>query len=73
MARWDDLSPDIVSLILEWRREVTILPCAATRIQTQWRCYRFRTLLLRYKILRYLRDFRCWNPNAAEFMRRARL
>lgn len=32
-----------------------------------------RVLLSRYRLLRYLHDFRCWNPSAACFLQRTRL
>ena len=73
MASWDDLPEELILLILDWRRELTMLPRAAAQILKTWHGYRTRVLLGRFRMLRYLHDFRTWNPSAASFLRRAKL
>lgn len=45
----------------------------ATNVQRMWRGYRTRVLLGRFRLLRYLREFREWNPDPATFLDRAKL
>jgi hypothetical protein len=70
---WSDLPLDITLYILALRNEMLRAERAAARAQSAWRGYRTRVLLGRFRMLRYLRAFREWNPNVAVFLRRARL
>ena len=70
---WDVLPPDLTQLILQLRRQLMVPPAAARRIQTCWRRYRTVVLLGRFRMLRYLLQFREWNPSASAFLARARL
>ena len=71
---WDDLPSDLVSLVWSWRRSLQCaLPLAASRIQSAWRRYRVLVLVGRFRMLRYLHDFRAWNPSLSAFLHRARL
>ena len=73
---WDTLPTDIVLLILEWRSRLRFrdfLYRTAQRFQGTWRGYRVRILLGRFRMLRYLKAFREWNPDLMTFLLRARL
>ena len=70
---WDDLPRELVDVIWHWRTVCMLPHVAARHIQSQWRCYRTRVLLGRFKMLRYLYEFRQWNPSATTFLARARL
>ena len=71
MSHWDDLPPELHRLIFWWRQWLILF--AVTRIQASWRTYRIRLLLTRFRTLRYLFDFRAFNPSAAVFLQRTRL
>ena len=43
---------------------------AATKIQSLWKCYKIKVLIKRYKMVRYLKDFRIWNPTIQIFLLR---
>ena len=73
MSHWDYLPDDVVRLILEWRRFIMYPHYSAIIIQSMWRCYRVRVLIGRFRMLRYLHDFRVWNPSARTFLNRARI
>jgi len=70
---WDDLPDEIINYIMNFRKLKTSGYKASTKIQSHWKCYRTRVLLGRFKMLRYLKDFRQWNPNIQEFLLRSRL
>ena len=42
-------------------------------IQKQWYKYRTKVLIGRFHMLRYLKDFRMWNPTIDEFLSRSKL
>tara|TARA_B100001093_G_C26842477_1_gene1021207 strand:+ start:2111 stop:2329 length:219 start_codon:yes stop_codon:yes gene_type:complete len=71
--KWDDLPVEIVNYIMDFRKLKTSGYKASTKIQCIWKCYRTRVLIGRYKMLRYLKDFKIWNPNIQEFLLRSRL
>ena len=71
--KWDNLPSDLVEYIFFLRKVLTRENPAATKIQSTWYCYRTRILIGRFHMLRYLKDFREWNPNINEFIRRSRL
>lgn len=66
---WDALPHDVTILILRTCR----LEGASTLIQRRWRSYRVRVLVGRFRMLRYLRVFRDFNPSLDVFLQRARL
>jgi hypothetical protein len=68
---WHRLPTDVVLLILQWRTRLA--GREARRVQCAWRGYRVRVLLGRFRMLRYLREFREWNPSVSVFLQRATL
>ena len=70
---WDILPDDIIKLILKFRKLNTCGNNCARKIQSIWRCYKTRVLIGRFRLLKYLRDFRQFNPNIQEFVLRSRL
>lgn len=68
---WDNMPDDIIWLILIFRKEITCGNSAAKYIQKKWNKYRTRILIGRFNMLRYLRDFRQWNPTLQEFLSRS--
>ena len=62
---WDAQPCDLIWYILAWR--------AAPRVQSAWRGYRTRVLLGRFRLLRYFRIFRRFNPDVRVFLARSRL
>ena len=73
MTNWDFLPDDIVKIILNYRKLLTCQIPASIKIQSKWRCYKTRVLIGRFKMLRYLKDFRYWNPTIYEFLIKSRL
>ena len=71
MVAWSTLPDELGLLILDFvlraRHE------AAVRIQASFRLYRTRVLMGRYSMLRYLKDFREWNPSLRHFLMHSRL
>ena len=43
----------------------------ALNIQRVWKGYRTRILVTRYTTLRYIKDFRTWNPNLTVYLQRS--
>ena len=70
---WDNLPDDIIRKILYIRREITCGNGAVRLIQKQWYKYRTKVLIGRFHMLRYLKDFRMWNPTIEEFLSRSKL
>ena len=70
---WDNLPDDLVRYIFFLRKLLMFNHPAATKIQSVWNCYRIRVLIGRFHMLRYLKDFRKWNPTINEFLKRSRL
>jgi hypothetical protein len=70
---WDILPDDIIKIILNFRREITCGNKAAKFIQKKWNKYRNRVLIGRFNMLKYLKDFREWNPTLEEFLSRSKL
>ncbi len=70
---WDSLPDDIIKIILKLRREITCSNKAVKYIQSKWNSYRTRILIGRFHMLRYLKDFREWNPTLEEFLSRSKL
>ncbi len=70
---WDYLPLDIITYILHLRKIIMLENPAAIKIQSVWKCYKTRILIGRFNMLRYLRDFRIWNPTINEFIERSKL
>lgn len=70
---WDDLPDEIINYIMFFRKLKTSGFKASTKIQSLWKCYKTRVLIGRFNMLRYLKDFRHWNPSIQEFLLRSRL
>ena len=70
---WDSLPDDIIRLILNFRREIICGNRAAKLIQHEWYKYKIKTLTGRFYMLKYLKDFREWNPTLDEFLSRSKL
>ena len=74
--RWDDLPSDMTIKILTMRAGMIHthrLYWGASCIQKHWRGYRTRTLIIRFRALRHLWDFRAYNPCVQVFLSRTRL
>ena len=70
---WDCLPEELTLAILARRAVAIRRERAAQRAQRAWRGYRVRVLCGRFRMLRYLRPFREFNPNLIDFIRRAKL
>ena len=70
---WDQLPNDIISLIFWLRRNIMVRKKAALMLASRWKTYRTRILFGRFKMLRYLQEFRTYNPSIQQFLARARL
>ena len=70
---WDNLPDDLIKYIMVLRKYYTCKTKAATIIQSTWKTYKIKILVNRFINLRYLLDFRIWNPTIYEFLLRARL
>lgn len=70
---WNLLPNDIISIIMNYRKIYTCGNKVVNKIISVWKCYKVRVLIGRYKMLRYLKDFRLFNPNIKEFLLRSKL
>lgn len=70
---WDDLPLEIIKIILYYRKKITCSHKAIIKIQSMWRCYKIKALIKRFKIVRYLKEFKKYNPNIHIFLLRSRL
>ena len=70
---WDNLPDDIIRKIMYYHKLKTCYNKAVTKIQSVWKCYRTRILIGRFKMLRYLKEFKIYNPNIFEFINRSKL
>ena len=73
MPTWSALAPELALDILARRAAAIRRETRARAVQAAWRGYRARVLLGRFRLLRYLAEFRRHNPDARAFVRRARL
>ena len=71
--KWDELPDELKRYILIFRKLLTCENPAEIKIQSVWHCYRTRILIGRFHMLRYLKDFRIWNPSINEFIERSKL
>ena len=70
---WDGLPKEITQLIMFYRKQIISRNMKIIKIQSLWRCYKIKILVKRFKMLRYLKDFKIWNPNINEFIIRSKL
>ena len=70
---WDSLPFDLRHIIFKYRKVYTCGNYCATKIKNAWLSYRTRVLIGRFKMLRYLREFRELNPTLRDFLLRSRL
>ena len=70
---WDNLPDDIIKYIMYHRKLKTCYNKPIYKIQSIWRCYRTRVLIGRFKMLRYLKEFKIYNPNIFDFINRSKL
>ena len=70
---WDNLPDEIINIIMKIRKILTCGNKASTYIQVRWRSYKTKVLIGRFRLLRYLRDFRIWNPTIQDFITRSKL
>jgi hypothetical protein len=70
---WEELPLEIKKIILNYRKIFTCGNICTNKIINIWKCYKIRVLIGRFKMLRYLKDFRMFNPNLKQFLLRSRL
>lgn len=70
--RWDALPKDVTAYILLLRRTAMRRTPSALAIQSSFRRHRVRHLVAQYQTLRYLHEFRRWNPSLSAFLTRSR-
>lgn len=70
---WSTLPHDLLLKIVSLRGAMLRSETAAVCVQRHWQGYRVRALMSRFRLLRYLKIFRKYNPCARIFMTRARL
>ncbi len=71
--KWDNLPDDVIKIIFKHRRLLTCENKIVTLIQKNWRKYRTKVLVGRFFMLRYLKDFRDWNPDIITFLSKSKL
>ena len=71
--KWDNLPYDIIKIILKYRRSLTCENNIAILIQKNWKKYRTKILISRFFMLKYLKDFRDWNPDIITFLSKSKL
>jgi hypothetical protein len=70
IMKFDNLPDDIIKLIFYYRKELTTYKKTTTYIQSHWIGYRNRALLGRFRMLKYLKEFREFNPSIKQFLLR---
>jgi len=70
---WNFLPNEIIEIIMYDRKIKTCGYSATCKIQSIWRMYKIRLLIRRFISLRYLQEFRIWNPNIRQFITRSQL
>ena len=71
--QFDNLPDDIIKLIFYCRKELTVSKKATSYIHSHWIGYRTRVLLGRFRMLKYLKEFREFNPSIKQFLLRSKL
>jgi hypothetical protein len=70
---WNNLPDEIIKNIMYNRKILTCGNHVAIYIQCRWRKYKTKILFYRFRLLRYLKDFKRWNPNINVFILRSKL
>ena len=70
---WDLLPYDITNLIFVFRKKLMYFKFFIIKIQSKWRLYRTKKLFSRYMLLRYIKEFRYYNPNINIFFKKSKL
>lgn len=70
---WDSLPIEIKDFIYQIRKEIMYSNKSSIKIQSIWRCYKTRVLIGRYKMLRYLKEFRYYNHSINTFILKSKL
>lgn len=70
---WDSLPIDIIKYIFYLRKYYSLANYATQKIENAYYNYKLKKLINIYKELKYLKEFRKWNPNIQEFLLRSRL
>ena len=70
---WDLLPIEIINIIMYYRKILTCGNKIVNKIISIWKCYKIRVLIGRFKMLRYLKEFKLFNPNIKEFLLRSKL
>ena len=70
---WDLLPYDITNLIFIFRKKLMYFKFSIIKIQSMWRLYRIKKLFSRYMLLRYIKEFRYYNPNINIFFQKSKL
>ena len=70
---WDNLPLELKDIIYRIRKQFMYSNKSSIKIQSIWRCYKTRVLIGRFRMLRYLKDFRIYNPNINEFIVKSKL
>ena len=68
---WSYLPNDIIDIIIDIK--IKKINKMSTKIQSIWRCYKTRVLVGRYKLLRYIKEFREYNTSIYSFLIKSRL
>lgn len=70
---WNKLPNELIKKILNYRKILTCGNICVNKIISIWKCYKIRVLIGRFKMLRYLKDFRLFNSNIKVFLLRSKL
>ena len=71
--KWDNLPNELINKILSYRRYLILTKISSIKIQSIWRMYRTKVLIGRFKMLKYLKEFKKWNPSINIFIERSKL
>ena len=70
---WDKLPQELYEIIFYYRKMIMCENIACNIIISRWKGYKTRVLIGRFKMLRYLQEFRLFNPCLKEFLLRSKL
>lgn len=71
--KWDNLPNELINKILSNRRYLILTKISSIKIQSIWRMYRTKVLISRFKMLKYLKEFKKWNHSINIFIERSKL